>query len=152
MLLVSELVTNAVVHTGRPAVLTMSLSQDGRSPGGRAPDALRAACEAEALAVDATRTLRVEVADGSRTAPLPRHAEGEDTGGRGLELVSGLADRWGWHHEGDGKRVWCEFDRVTGDDALRQAGEQAGGGGRGPAGPAAAPPRPRGPVSLRPTF
>ncbi|OEV25553.1 anti-sigma regulatory factor, partial [Streptomyces nanshensis] len=43
-------------------------------------------------------------------APRRRLAEGEDTGGRGLELVSGLADRWGWEHEPGGKRVWCELD------------------------------------------
>ncbi|MGW7191064.1 ATP-binding protein, partial [Streptomyces sp. NPDC054838] len=36
----------------------------------------------------------------------------DDTGGRGLELVDGLADRWGWQREGAGKRIWCEIDRA----------------------------------------
>lgn len=91
ILLVSELVTNAVVHTGCPAVLRLSL------PG----------AEAE------VSTVRLEVADGSDRAPVPRCAEGDDTNGRGLALVDGLADRWGWTAEGTGKRIWCELDRCA---------------------------------------
>ncbi len=91
ILLISELVTNAVVHTGCPAVLRMLFGS--AHPAGSA------------------RTVRVEVADTSCRPPQPRHAEGEDTGGRGLELVDGLADRWGWQPEGAGKRIWCEVDR-----------------------------------------
>ncbi|MFE9398514.1 ATP-binding protein [Streptomyces flavidovirens] len=87
ILLISELVTNAVVHTGCPAVLRMLF--------GAADDG----------------TVRVEVADASACPPKPRHAEGDDTNGRGLELVDGLADRWGWQSEGAGKRIWCEVDR-----------------------------------------
>ncbi|MFE0446048.1 ATP-binding protein [Streptomyces fungicidicus] len=93
ILLVSELVTNAVVHTGRPAVLRLSL------PG------------AEAGAGEVT--VRLEVADRSGRAPVPRCVDGEATGGRGLALVDGLADRWGWSAEGTGKRIWCELDRCT---------------------------------------
>jgi anti-sigma regulatory factor (Ser/Thr protein kinase) len=89
ILLVSELVTNAVVHTGRPAVLRLSL-----------PDA-----EVESA------TVRLEVADRSGRAPVPRCVDGEATGGRGLALVDGLADRWGWSPEGAGKSIWCELDR-----------------------------------------
>ncbi|MFG3285374.1 ATP-binding protein [Streptomyces sp. NPDC048111] len=87
ILLISELVTNAVVHTGCPAVLRMLL---GPAEGG---------------------TVRVEVADRSCCPPRPRHAQGDDTNGRGLELVDGLADRWGWRAEGVGKSIWCEVDR-----------------------------------------
>lgn len=157
VLLVSELVTNAVVHTGRPAVLCLSLPGPGREntepctgtdPGagtGRGAE---------------TGALRVEVVDASRTAPSPRHAEGEDTGGRGLELVSGLADRWGWRHEGEGKRIWCEFDGVPGGGA---PGDAVAGGADAHApcaGPSTGPPRrdgthmpprPRGSLTLRPT-
>jgi anti-sigma regulatory factor (Ser/Thr protein kinase) len=89
ILLVSELVTNAVVHTGRPAVLRLSL------PG----------AEAESAPV------RLEVADRSGRAPVPRCVDGDATGGRGLALVDGLADRWGWSPEGAGKSIWCELDR-----------------------------------------
>ncbi|MCX4770679.1 ATP-binding protein [Streptomyces sp. NBC_01260] len=91
ILLISELVTNAVVHTGCPAVLRMLFGSTG-APGNAG-------------------TVRVEVADTSCRPPQQRHAEGEDTGGRGLELVDGLADRWGWQPEGAGKRIWCEVDR-----------------------------------------
>ncbi|MFJ3900288.1 ATP-binding protein [Streptomyces sp. NPDC090025] len=86
VLLISELVTNAVVHTGCPAVLRMLFGGAG---------------------------VRVEVADRSDRPPAPRHAAGEDTNGRGLELVDGLADRWGWQREGSGKSIWCEVDRAA---------------------------------------
>ncbi|MFD3519419.1 ATP-binding protein [Streptomyces sp. NPDC058653] len=89
ILLISELVTNAVVHTGCPAVLRMLFGSGAAEAG----------------------TVRVEVADTSARPPCPRHALGEDTNGRGLELVDGLADRWGWQPEGSGKRIWCEVDR-----------------------------------------
>ncbi|MEH0545056.1 ATP-binding protein [Streptomyces sp. B21-105] len=91
ILLVSELVTNAVVHTGCPAVLRLSL------PGGAAEPSI----------------VRLEVADSSDRAPVPRCAGDEATGGRGLALVDGLADRWGWSVEGAGKRIWCELDRCA---------------------------------------
>jgi anti-sigma regulatory factor (Ser/Thr protein kinase) len=91
VLLVSELVTNAVVHTGRPAVLRLTL------PG---------------VAAEAA-TVRLEVADVSTRAPVPRCAGDEATDGRGLALVDGLADRWGWNTEATGKRIWCELDRCT---------------------------------------
>ncbi|MFE0701966.1 ATP-binding protein [Streptomyces sp. NPDC058872] len=87
VLLISELVTNAVVHTGCPAVLRMLFAAEGG--------------------------VRVEVADASDRPPRPRHAAGSDTNGRGLELVDGLADRWGWQVEGVGKSIWCEVDRVV---------------------------------------
>nr|WP_221348361.1 ATP-binding protein [Streptomyces sp. REN17] len=97
VLLVSELVTNAVVHTGRPAVLRLSVP-GAPAVGGRAPDG-------------AAATVRLEVVDASARAPRPRRADGDDTDGRGLALVDGLADRWGWIAEGTGKCIWCEVDR-----------------------------------------
>ncbi|MBO8186573.1 ATP-binding protein [Streptomyces spirodelae] len=114
ILLISELVTNAVVHTGCPAVLCMLLPR--RCGGGAAHEA--------------AGSVRVEVADASSRAPRRRQAEGEDTGGRGLELVSGLADRWGWEHEPGGKRVWCELDTapLATTGSAPTAGREAGGG------------------------
>ncbi|MFJ6214273.1 ATP-binding protein [Streptomyces sp. NPDC092296] len=90
VLVVSELVTNAVVHTGRAAVLRLLFPLDP------APEVV---------------AVRIEVADASDVPPQPRHAEGDAVGGRGLELVDCLCDRWGWYPEGAGKRVWCEIDR-----------------------------------------
>ncbi|MCC9306729.1 ATP-binding protein [Kitasatospora sp. RB6PN24] len=87
VLLVSELVTNAVVHAGSPAVLRLVWSRD-EGP------------------------VRVEVADASGTAPQPRHACPGATSGRGLELVELLAARWGWCPKAGGKLVWCEVDRT----------------------------------------
>lgn len=102
ILLISELVTNAVVHTGCPAVLRMLF---GVGAGAARPG-----------------TVRVEVADVSACPPRPRNAKGEDTGGRGLELVDGLADRWGWQREGAGKSIWCEVDHDLPTGASRLAG------------------------------
>ncbi|MEU6817150.1 ATP-binding protein [Streptomyces sp. NPDC046860] len=101
ILLVSELVTNAVVHTGRPALLRLSL------PGG-APVA-----EPSDAGPVASVTVRLEVADASSRAPVPRCAGRDATGGRGLALVDCLADRWGWSPEGAGKSIWCELDRCA---------------------------------------
>lgn len=88
LLIVSELVTNAVRHSvGR---LTLSL-----------------------LATDSG--IRVAVADGSATADLrPRAADPDATRGRGLYLVEALSSRWGVDVETGGSRsgktVWCEID------------------------------------------
>jgi anti-sigma regulatory factor (Ser/Thr protein kinase) len=103
ILLVSELVTNAVVHTGCPAVLRLSLPGAATEPS----------------------IVRLEVADSSDRAPVPTCADGDATGGRGLALVDGLADRWGWSSEGVGKRIWCELDRC---EQSQQTATACGGG------------------------
>ncbi|MBQ0967165.1 MULTISPECIES: ATP-binding protein [Streptomyces] len=108
VLLVSELVTNAVVHTGRSAVLRLVL------PGAVTDETEEA-------------TVRLEVDDASDRAPVPRCAGGEATGGRGLALVDGLADRWGWSREGTGKRIWCELDRCAAGEEARPACGSGGG-------------------------
>jgi hypothetical protein len=136
ILLVSELVTNAVVHTGRPAVLRLSMPDAAHEPPvgaasvgepsvgepsvvqpsvGQPTAGERAVGERvgdEAVATVATvATVRLEVLDASTRAPRPRCADGDETNGRGLALVDCLADRWGWSPEGAGKRIWCEVDR-----------------------------------------
>ncbi len=143
LLLISELVTNAVVHTGRPAVLRILLPApvgggeagpegtpgapgaggaagpgDVNGPGGAGGSANASGTGANGVGAGAGRrhgavpeTVRVEVADRSARPPSRRHAGGDETSGRGLELVDGLADRWGWRAEGAGKAIWCEVDR-----------------------------------------
>ncbi|MGN9757935.1 ATP-binding protein [Streptomyces sp. SD31] len=83
-LLTSELVTNALVHTDREAVLTATVG-----PGG----------------------LRVEVRDFVARRPTPRVPNADHgTNGRGLILVQSLADAWGVRSHGVGKAVWFELD------------------------------------------
>ncbi|MCW2678621.1 MAG: hypothetical protein JWM62_22 [Frankiales bacterium] len=83
-LLVSELVGNAVRH----------------APEG---DVLLSATLVEGL-------LRVEVQDCSPHLPvLPDPPGGDSEGGRGLLLVSSLADRWGAEAVSGGKRLWFEL-------------------------------------------
>jgi len=79
-LLVSELVTNVVLHAGTP-------------------------CE---LAISAGRDLRVEVADGNPSPPIAKHYDTDAASGRGLHLLEVLSDRFGTDLTPDGKRVWFE--------------------------------------------
>ncbi|MEV6973593.1 ATP-binding protein [Kitasatospora sp. NPDC093806] len=86
-LLVSELVTNAVVHgtpMGRRVQLVVSVDR---------------------------RRLRIEVHDArAERGPVLRAASGEDESGRGLMLVKLLAQKWGCcPREGVGKVVWVEI-------------------------------------------
>jgi serine phosphatase RsbU (regulator of sigma subunit)/anti-sigma regulatory factor (Ser/Thr protein kinase) len=80
-LLVSEVVTNAVQHAGRPITLRL----------------LR------------TDILRVEVGDDAPQLPRMRHATPQDENGRGLFLVNRLAQRWGATRLSAGKVVWFEL-------------------------------------------
>jgi len=84
-LLVTELVTNAVVH---------------------------AESDAEVAVVLGPQRLRVEVADRGEEMPRKREAESYDTSGRGMALVDALATDWGIQHRpGGGKIIWFELDR-----------------------------------------
>ncbi|MER6298042.1 ATP-binding protein [Kitasatospora sp. NPDC001539] len=81
LLIVSELVTNALRHTGERPLLVLR-AQDGR--------------------------VRVDVRDGDPRLPVRRLPEPGEPGGRGLRLVSALADRYGAHPLPDGgKTVWA---------------------------------------------
>ncbi|MGW1980296.1 ATP-binding protein [Streptomyces sp. NPDC001889] len=87
-LLLSELVSNAVRHAPVPP---------GREIGVR-------------LALD-DGILRLEVADTDDRRPEPRPAEAHAEDGRGLAIVSALAEGWGWvpRAHGIGKTVWAEL-------------------------------------------
>lgn len=91
-LLVSELVTNAVVHAA--SALEVQWDRDGTSI-----------------------TVRVRDAD---TGPLlPSHVSELDLqeGGRGLILVAELSDAWGSEHRGGRKTVWFRVSTDAGEDA-----------------------------------
>ncbi|MFG2886674.1 SpoIIE family protein phosphatase [Streptomyces sp. NPDC048297] len=55
------------------------------------------------------RALICEVSDGSSTSPHLRYAATTDEGGRGLFLVSQLAERWGTRYTPTGKVIWAEL-------------------------------------------
>jgi anti-sigma regulatory factor (Ser/Thr protein kinase) len=80
-LLVSELVTNAVLHARSATRVT--IERDGA-------------------------TLRFSVYDSSATRPRLRAYGPEAVTGRGLLLVDRIARRWGVEPDGDGKCVWFE--------------------------------------------
>jgi anti-sigma regulatory factor (Ser/Thr protein kinase) len=96
-LLVSELVTNAVTHTGVvdesvPAELLAGKLSPVYISLSALPD-----------------TLLVEVWDVSSTPPLRRVASETDETGRGLSLVQTLSKEWGCEVlETGGKIVWCK--------------------------------------------
>jgi anti-sigma regulatory factor (Ser/Thr protein kinase) len=79
VLMVSELATNAVVHT--------------TSPFG--------------VGIDRTdHTARISVTDRGSGTPTLRHASSTDTDGRGLGIVAAFADEWGIDQRHDSKTVW----------------------------------------------
>ncbi|MEV0261692.1 ATP-binding protein [Streptomyces sp. NPDC050617] len=97
VLLLSELVTNAVEH---------AKTSPGREIGTRF-----GFCDG---------ALRLEVADANDDLPVPRPAKDDDEDGRGLALVIALADRWGTcpRRDGIGKQVWVELKIPTGGAEL----------------------------------
>jgi PAS domain S-box-containing protein len=124
-LLVSEVVTNAVLHAAasRPRRRTLALEPAGAPvPGGAglmagwAPDEYTE--EEPAGPAGKTFSLRlrrggdavwVEVFDNDLRLPRIRSAGETDEGGRGLYLVDQLATRWGSRPTADGKAVWFEM-------------------------------------------
>jgi anti-sigma regulatory factor (Ser/Thr protein kinase) len=84
VLLTSELVTNAVVHTRRPCRLSL-----GFHP---------AAC-----------FLRVDVIDRSRDQPRVCPPSAGQVGGLGLRIVDATSTRWGTAPRRGGKSVWFEL-------------------------------------------
>jgi len=67
------------------------------------------------------------VLDGSAALPWLRHAGRDEECGRGLEVVSQLAQRWGARRTPQGKIVWCEqaLPAVKAAEADRPAGPAA---------------------------
>jgi len=80
-LLVTELVTNAILHARTPLLLTVEPSPDH---------------------------VRICVEDHSDEQPAVRHYDPDAVTGRGLALVEQLASSWGVDTTPEGKVVWCE--------------------------------------------
>ncbi|MEU2060168.1 SpoIIE family protein phosphatase [Streptomyces sp. NPDC013455] len=72
-------------------------------------NAIRYGCDPVRVRLIRDRTLICEVADGSSTSPHLRYAATTDEGGRGLFLVSQLAERWGTRYSPQGKVIWAEL-------------------------------------------
>ncbi|HKA68486.1 MAG TPA: ATP-binding protein [Actinomycetes bacterium] len=87
ILLVSELVTNALLHGHPPLRL---------------------------VARDILTGVRIEVHDNNPEGAPQKRPDGGFQSGRGLQLVDSLATRWGWMESGNGKCVWFEVDLVWG--------------------------------------
>jgi anti-sigma regulatory factor (Ser/Thr protein kinase) len=82
VLLVSELVTNAVLHARTPLHLRIRWHAN---------------------------RLRVEVGDGNPAHPTVQKPDPFSPGGRGLLLVDRLAPAWGVEEKAAGKVVWFEL-------------------------------------------
>lgn len=107
VLLVSELVTNAIVHTG--STVDVVVARDPKRMHDAEPPAL----------------LRVEVHDRSARLPTRRHVGPDSESGRGLALVDALAHRWGVAREEVGKNVWFELCALEARGLLAAVGSFA---------------------------
>lgn len=85
VLLVSELVTNAVLHARGTYAIALELETAGT-------------------------WLRIEVQDADPRWPQPRTPDRFDESGFGFMLVDALAARWGVRETETGKVVWAELD------------------------------------------
>lgn len=85
-LLVSELVTNAVLHAGSPIEVTVTLDREG---------------------------VRVDVIDHTIRPVMPRNAPLGALSGRGLRIVDALAKSWGTRPLPEGKSVWFTLPVTT---------------------------------------
>lgn len=89
LLVVSELVTNAIAHTQGEVRLDLTLSAD---------------------------RLRIGVNDASPRSPVkPASVDWESTGGRGLLLVEAMSASWGSVPLSGGKQVWSEITLEPGE-------------------------------------
>lgn len=86
-LVVTELVTNALLHARTAIDVTVTQLEDG---------------------------VRVAVRDGHAGSPTVRHVDVDSTTGRGLVIVARLARRWGVERDSTGKTVWADVDSSAG--------------------------------------
>jgi anti-sigma regulatory factor (Ser/Thr protein kinase) len=84
MLLVSEVVTNAIIHAHSEVEVAVRLQP---------------------------HSVRIDVLDNAGAMPAPRDADDDATSGRGLALVEAVASAWGVEPTDTGKSVWFEVPR-----------------------------------------
>lgn len=89
-LIVSELLTNAIIHSNGDC---NSDCNSDRTIG---------------LRLIRHEMLTCEVSDATHSHPLVRHPRTTDEHGRGLFLVTQLSRRWGTRHISDGKLIWAD--------------------------------------------
>ena len=82
LLVINELLANAVEHARTPLILRVSFIGTA---------------------------LRVEVRDESVAEPRLQPVDVQAARGRGLQFVEALARRWSWTADGSGKTVWAEI-------------------------------------------
>ena len=87
-LLVSELVANAILHSGTRLEVVVRCGDD---------------------------RVRIEVHDGSPQLPVRKHYSNMSGTGRGLMLVERMAAGWGSDRTAGGKVVWFELDGQSAD-------------------------------------
>lgn len=92
VLLLSEMLTNVLVHTDADALLLAEVR-------GEAGD----------------RRMRIEVTDTSDDLPHKRRPGELASSGRGLMLIELLADLWGVDPQGEGKSIWFELYESSGE-------------------------------------
>ncbi len=90
VLLVSEIVTNALLHAGTEIRLAGTVRPEG---------------------------LRIEVGDGSVHLPSRRRYAATSGTGRGLLMLESLVDEWGVTRHAHGKTVWFVLSRANSDEA-----------------------------------
>ncbi|HEX3705527.1 MAG TPA: SpoIIE family protein phosphatase [Mycobacteriales bacterium] len=93
--LVSELVTNAILHGAEPVTLRLLRSEGA---------------------------LRIEVEDASRALPVLARPNADTMTGRGLSLVAALSSGWGVKESAVGKVVWAELGEDTDESAVAPLG------------------------------
>ncbi|MGW1065439.1 SpoIIE family protein phosphatase [Streptomyces aureus] len=71
-------------------------------------------------------TLVCEVSDASLTMPRIRRATDTDEGGRGLQLINALCERWGSRYTPEGKAIWTE-QALPGTAEQEEAGDGPAG-------------------------